>query len=149
MCAMTVHIATGLICMCDMTDSHVRHDSFTCATWPIHMRDMTHSCVCRDPLIRPILVLRSNFFLNECVLYFFLTVIWKSVWYSRMCIWMSNTHSVSVSHSYTHSRMWMFLIHIHIRECECYSFIYTFAYMNERVCVIYRTYESVHTLIKL
>jgi len=133
---------TWRIHMCDMTRSHVRHDPFICVTWLIHVCVVTHSydLFCYwDPI----------FFLNECVLFFFETVIWKSVCYSRMCIWMSNTHSVSVSHSYTHSRMWVFLIHIHIRECECYSFIYTFAYMNERVCVIYRTYESVHTLIKL
>ena len=29
--------------MCDMTHSHVWHDSFRCVTWRIHMWDMTHS----------------------------------------------------------------------------------------------------------
>jgi len=28
--------------MCDMTLSHVWHDSFTCVTWLFHMCDMTH-----------------------------------------------------------------------------------------------------------
>jgi len=31
--------------MCDITHSYVWHDSFICATWLIHMCDMTHSCV--------------------------------------------------------------------------------------------------------
>jgi len=31
--------------MFDMTHSRVRHESFTCATWRIHMHDMTHSHV--------------------------------------------------------------------------------------------------------
>jgi hypothetical protein len=34
--------------MCDMTDLYVCHDSFTCATWLIHMCDMAHSYVRRD-----------------------------------------------------------------------------------------------------
>jgi len=34
--------------MCDMTHSHVWHDSFTCVTWLIHMCDMTHSHVWHD-----------------------------------------------------------------------------------------------------
>jgi len=29
--------------MCDMTHWYLRHDSFICATWLIHMRDMTRS----------------------------------------------------------------------------------------------------------
>jgi len=32
-----------LIHTCDMTYSHVRHDSFTCVVWLIHVWDMTHS----------------------------------------------------------------------------------------------------------
>jgi len=32
---------TWLIHMCDMTHSHVWHDSFTCVTWLIHMCSMT------------------------------------------------------------------------------------------------------------
>jgi len=39
---------TWLIHMCDMTHSHVWHDSFTCVTWLIHMCDMTHSHVWHD-----------------------------------------------------------------------------------------------------
>jgi len=46
---------TWLIHMCDMTQSYVWHDSFTCVTWLIHicdmthhMCDMTHSHVCQD-----------------------------------------------------------------------------------------------------
>ena len=34
--------------MCDMTHSDVRHDSFKCETWLIHMWDMTHSYVRHD-----------------------------------------------------------------------------------------------------
>ena len=36
----TCSCVTGLIYMCDMTHSYVRHDSFTCTTWLIHMCDM-------------------------------------------------------------------------------------------------------------
>jgi len=39
---------TWLIHMCDMTHSHLWHDSFTCVTWLIHMCDVTHSCAWRD-----------------------------------------------------------------------------------------------------
>ena len=42
--------ATWLIHMCNMTHSHVQHDSFTCATWLIHMCNMTHSHVRHDTL---------------------------------------------------------------------------------------------------
>ena len=38
--------ATWLIYMCDMTHLHVRHDSFTCATWLIYKCDLTHSHTC-------------------------------------------------------------------------------------------------------
>ena len=34
--------------MCDMTHSYVRHDSFICVTWLIHVCDMTHSYVWHD-----------------------------------------------------------------------------------------------------
>ena len=37
--------ATWLIHMCNMTHSHVRHDSFIWATWLMHMHDMTHANV--------------------------------------------------------------------------------------------------------
>jgi len=37
--------ATWLIHMCDMAHSYVRHGSFICATWFIHMCDMAHSYV--------------------------------------------------------------------------------------------------------
>jgi len=40
-----VHDMTWLIHMCDMTHSHVWHDSFTCVTWLIHMCEMTDSRV--------------------------------------------------------------------------------------------------------
>jgi len=43
--------ATWLIHMCDMTHSYVRHDSFICATWLIHMCDMTLSHVRHDLFI--------------------------------------------------------------------------------------------------
>ena len=36
---------TWLIHICNMTHSHVRHDSFVDATWLIHMCNMTHSYV--------------------------------------------------------------------------------------------------------
>jgi len=36
---------TWLIYMCDMTQSHVRHDPSTCGTWLFHLCDLTHSCV--------------------------------------------------------------------------------------------------------
>ena len=39
---------TWLIHMCDMTHSNVWHDPFTCVTWLIHMCDMTHSYVWHD-----------------------------------------------------------------------------------------------------
>ena len=39
---------TWLIHMCDMTHSHMQHDSLLCATWLIHMCDMTHSYVWHD-----------------------------------------------------------------------------------------------------
>jgi len=45
---------TWLIHMCDMTHSHVCHDSFTsvtCVAWLIHLRDMTGSFVWRDDLL--------------------------------------------------------------------------------------------------
>jgi len=39
--------------MCDMTHSHVWHDSFTCVTWLIHMCDMTQSAptCCKTALL--------------------------------------------------------------------------------------------------
>jgi len=37
--------------MCDMTHSYVRHDSFVWATWLIHMCDMTHSYVRHDSFV--------------------------------------------------------------------------------------------------
>ena len=37
------HMWRDSIHMCDMTHSHVGHDSFTCVTWLIHMSDMTQS----------------------------------------------------------------------------------------------------------
>jgi len=37
--------------MCDMTHSHVWHDSFTCVTWPIYMCDMIHSHVWHDSFV--------------------------------------------------------------------------------------------------
>jgi len=44
--------ATWLIHMCDMTHSYVRHDSFTCATLLSHMwRDITYSHVQHDSYI--------------------------------------------------------------------------------------------------
>jgi len=44
-CDVTHSYVTWLIHMCDVTHSYVCHDSFTCATWLIHMCDMTHSYV--------------------------------------------------------------------------------------------------------
>ena len=35
-------VPTNGQCVCDMTRLHVRHDSFTWATWFIYMSDMTH-----------------------------------------------------------------------------------------------------------
>jgi len=43
--------ATWLIHMRDMTHSYVWHDSFICVTWLIHIRDMTHSYVWHDSFI--------------------------------------------------------------------------------------------------
>jgi len=43
--------ATWPIHMCDMTHSYVRHDAFICATWPIHMCDMMHSYGRHDSFI--------------------------------------------------------------------------------------------------
>ena len=40
--------ATWRIHICDMTFLCVWHDSFMCLTWLIHVSDMTHSCVWRD-----------------------------------------------------------------------------------------------------
>jgi len=40
--------ATWRIHMCDMTHSYVRHGAFICATWLIHMCDMAHSYVRHD-----------------------------------------------------------------------------------------------------
>ena len=40
---------TWLIHTCDVTHPRVWHDSFTCVAWLIHMRDVTHSHVWRDP----------------------------------------------------------------------------------------------------
>jgi len=40
-----------VILMCDMTYSHVWHDSFICVTSHIHMCDMTHSYVWHDVFI--------------------------------------------------------------------------------------------------
>ena len=40
--------------VCDITDSYVRHDSFICATWLIHMCDTTHSYVRHDSVYRRI-----------------------------------------------------------------------------------------------
>jgi len=37
-CAMTMH-------MCDITHTHVWHDSFTCVTWLFHVCSMTHACM--------------------------------------------------------------------------------------------------------
>jgi len=37
--------------MHDMTHWYVWYDSFTCMTWPIHMRDMTHSYAWHDSFI--------------------------------------------------------------------------------------------------
>jgi len=37
-----------LIHICDMTHSHMWHDSFTCVTWLIHICDMTHSHMWHD-----------------------------------------------------------------------------------------------------
>ena len=39
---------TCLTYMCDMTHSHVWYDSFTCVTWLIHMYGMTHSHIWHD-----------------------------------------------------------------------------------------------------
>jgi len=41
--------ATWLIHTCDVTHSHVRHDSFISATWLIHICDRTHSSMRHDP----------------------------------------------------------------------------------------------------
>jgi len=46
-----VTCVTWLIDMCDMTLSHVWHDSFIRVTWRIHTRDMTHSNVWRDSFV--------------------------------------------------------------------------------------------------
>jgi len=43
--------ASWRIHMCAMTDSYVCHDSFICVTSLIHMCAMTHSYVCRDSFI--------------------------------------------------------------------------------------------------
>ena len=43
--------ATWLIHMCDMTHSYVQHDSFICVSWLIHMCYMTHSYVWHDSFI--------------------------------------------------------------------------------------------------
>jgi len=41
-----------LMHMCDMTHSYMGHDSFICMTWLSHMCNMTHSCVWHDSFIR-------------------------------------------------------------------------------------------------
>ena len=38
--------------MCAITNSYVRHDTFICVPWPIHMCAMPHSCACRDSCTR-------------------------------------------------------------------------------------------------
>ena len=45
----TVFCVTWLIHTCDMTLSHVWHDSFPCVAWLIHVCDTTHSHVWHDP----------------------------------------------------------------------------------------------------
>ena len=44
--------ATWRIHMCDMTQSYVQHVSFTCATWFVKTCDMTHVSVQHDSFIR-------------------------------------------------------------------------------------------------
>jgi hypothetical protein len=44
--------ATWLIHMCDMTHSHLRHDSFVCVTWLIHMCDISRWSYWHDSFLR-------------------------------------------------------------------------------------------------
>ena len=59
---------TWLMHMWDMNHSYVRHDSSICETWLIHMWDMTHSCDRHDSSILTLSLQRrsSLMWLNSC-----------------------------------------------------------------------------------
>ena len=59
--------ATWLIHVCDMTHPCVRHDSFICATWLIHMCDMIHSYVRHDSFICPTWLICMSYMTHACV----------------------------------------------------------------------------------
>jgi len=117
---------TWLIHMCDMTYSHVWHDSFTCVTWRIHMCDMTHSHVWHD--------------LFTCV-----------TWLIHMCD-MTLSH---VRHDSFTCVTWLFhmcdMTHSHVRHdlftcatwlihmCDTYisarKWTWVCMYVNENICI--------------
>jgi len=95
--------ATWLIHMCDMTHSYVWHDSFICVAWLIHMCDMTHSFVWHDPFI----CLDIKRAVYKCVIHTYMSPP------QHMCTWVMYTWlNHPHTHVYTHIWMTFFLIHI-------------------------------------
>ena len=76
---------------CDITRSHVWHESFASVTWIIHMCDMGHSCLWQD------LFIRVPWLIHICVTH--------QVLVSRQYVGIYIFHTCDMTHSW--------LIHIH------------------------------------
>ena len=129
-----------------MTHSYVRHDSFTCATWLIHMCDVTPSRVWHDPLTlslaetgAPSLAYGSSMHgvcvISTCVTCFtFTCATWLmqicdmthwQVWrYSFTCVtWLIHSLTHSLTHSIWHlQRQALILWHIDHQCTVCVTF---------------------------
>ena len=67
-----------------------RHDSFMCATWLIHVSDMTHSCERHDSFMC------ATWLIHECDISQGRELVFKSLWVMSH-IWMSHVTHVIVS----------------------------------------------------
>ena len=104
--------------MCDMTHSHVWHDSFTCVTWLIHMCDMTHPYVRHDSFfltdwqifdsIYPIrcgfnLYILQSLISKSLRLYLYLTDLYNST----RCVFYESVH-VPIKEDLSSIRLWIY-----------------------------------------
>jgi len=132
--------------MCDMTPSHVWHDSFTCVTWLLHMCDMTPSHMWHDSF--------------TCVTWHFFTCSKSSSSTDDMTSFTSSSTACEkdvTSHIWTrhithinescHSNDWV-MSHVQmshvthmIESCPTYEWVMSLVWLSH----VPRTNESCHT----
>jgi len=96
---------TWLVHMCDMTRSHVWHDSCTCMTWLIHMCDMTRLHVWHDSCTRVTWLMHKSDMTNSHATWLMhkCDLTNSHVWHDlhiTLVIWLIHTCDT------THSHMW-------------------------------------------